>query len=266
MSLSETIARDVPYLRRFARALVGSQSGGDAYAAATLEAIVNDAKSFDVSLPSRVSLYRVFLRIWGSVSLNTHADKSSSGSMIGVADRNLEAITPRPRVAFLLHALEEFTPDQIAIALDCELSEVSELLDEATREIAEQIATDILIIEDEPMIAMDLEALVLSQGHSVIGIARTHAEVLQIVRTKKPGLVLADLRLADGSSGLKAVNEILAGTSVPVIFITAYPEEVLTGAAPEPTFLITKPFRRDTVKAAIAQVLFFEQKARLALS
>jgi DNA-directed RNA polymerase specialized sigma24 family protein/CheY-like chemotaxis protein len=264
MSLSETIARDIPYLRRFARALVGSQNGGDAYAAATLEAIVADPKSFDISLSPRVSLYRLFLRIWGSVSLNSFADKTSPSPVMGVADRNLEAITPRPRVAFLLSALEEFAPDQIAVALDCELSEVSALLDEAAREIALQIATDILIIEDEPMIAMDLEALVLDQGHSVIGIARTHDEAIDIVRDRKPGLVLADLRLADGSSGLKAVNDILAGTSVPVIFITAYPEEVLTGAAPEPTFLITKPFRRDTVKAAIAQALFFQRNARLA--
>ena len=43
-----------------------------------------------------------------------------------------------------------------------------------------------------------------------------------------------------------------------MIFITAFPERLLTGERPEPTFLITKPFQRSTVKAAIAQALFFD--------
>ena len=49
---------------------------------------------------------------------------------------------------------------------------------------------------------------------------------------------------------------------VPVIFITAFPERLLTGERPEPTFLITKPFQRSTVKAAIAQALFFDTRDR----
>jgi CheY-like chemotaxis protein len=69
--------------------------------------------------------------------------------------------------------------------------------------------------------------------------------------------VLADIQLADGSSGIDAVKDILARLDVPVIFITAFPERLLTGERPEPTFLITKPFQRSTVKAAISQALFF---------
>ena len=74
-------------------------------------------------------------------------------------------------------------------------------------------------------------------------------------------MILADIQLADGSSGLEAVNEILTKFDVPVIFITAYPERLLTGARPEPTFLIAKPFQPDTVKATISQALFFDTKA-----
>ena len=70
--------------------------------------------------------------------------------------------------------------------------------------------------------------------------------------------MLADIQLADGSSGLEAVNEILTTITVPVIFITAYPERLLTGQKPEPTFLITKPFQPETVKAVISQALFFD--------
>ena len=74
-------------------------------------------------------------------------------------------------------------------------------------------------------------------------------------------MILADIQLADGSSGLEAVNEILGMLEVPVIFITAYPERFLTGSRPEPAFLITKPFLTDTVKAVISQALFFQRKA-----
>jgi CheY-like chemotaxis protein len=118
----------------------------------------------------------------------------------------------------------------------------------------------VLIIEDEPIIAMDLESLVESQGHRVIGVAQTHSEALALIENEKPGLVLADIQLADGSSGLEAVNEILQSITVPVIFVTAYPEQLLTGERPEPAFLVTKPFRMDALKAVIAQALFFAEK------
>ena len=54
-----------------------------------------------------------------------------------------------------------------------------------------------------------------------------------------------------------AVDDILKIETVPVIFITAYPERLLTGDRPEPTYLITKPFKEESVRAAIAQALFF---------
>jgi len=82
------------------------------------------------------------------------------------------------------------------------------------------------------------------------------------VKRARPGLVLADILLADGSSGLDAVNEILRTISVPVIFVTAYPQRLLTGTRPEPTFLITKPFHPNNVKAIISQALFFDIRGR----
>jgi CheY-like chemotaxis protein len=99
-------------------------------------------------------------------------------------------------------------------------------------------------------------------GHTVTGIARTHSEALLLAASQQPGLILADIRLADESSGLDAVNELLKSFEVPVIFITAYPERYLTGQRPEPTFLITKPFQPAMVSAVISQALFFEQKAK----
>jgi CheY-like chemotaxis protein len=106
--------------------------------------------------------------------------------------------------------------------------------------------------------------MVESLGHRVTGIARTHTEAVALYNKTKPSMVLADIQLADGSSGIDAVNDILKTSNVPVIFITAFPERLLTGERPEPTFLVTKPFNPDMVKALISQALFFNESTKVA--
>lgn len=261
MSVAREIAPQLPYLRRFARALSGSQESGDAYVVATLEALVAEPSIFPANLGPKLGLYKLFLKLWSSTNNERPTEVLRQKSPV---ERNLIALTPISRQAFLLLTVEGFQPHDVAAVLDASLPEVQDLIDRAGREIAEQMATQILIIEDEPIIALDLEALVEGLGHEVTGIARTHKEALELVRERRPGLVLADVQLADGSSGLDAVNDILRDINIPIIFITAYPERLLTGEKPEPAFLITKPFRQDAVKAAISQALFFDQKAGMA--
>jgi CheY-like chemotaxis protein len=261
MSISQELSAHVPYLRRFARALTGTQAGGDAYVLATLEAIVADRTTMNPDLDVRTELYRLFLDVWGSLPVNEHVDQIELGGDEGGARRNLDAITLRPRIAFLLSSLEGFDTSAVAATLGCSVVEATELIDAAGRQIADQIRTDVLIIEDEPFIALDLQTLVEEQGHRVTGVARTHREAVAAVERDRPGLILADIQLADGSSGLDAVNQILGTFSVPVIFITAYPERFLTGTPPEPAFLITKPFGVDSLKAVISQALFFDRAA-----
>jgi CheY-like chemotaxis protein len=261
MSISDAIAPHIPFLRRFARALCGTQAAGDAYVAATLEEILADPACFDATLEPKVALYKLFLRSWRSVPLNTHVD-SPNFSDEGGANRNLAAISLEPRMAFLLSAVESFNPREIAQVIDCTPDKAADLIDRAGREISEQIRTTVLIIEDEPLIALDIQTLVEQLGHDVTTIARTHTEAVRAALKARPGLILADIQLADGSSGLEAVNEILGTREVPVIFITAFPERFLTGQAPEPAFLITKPFSADSVKAVISQALFFDRKSQ----
>jgi len=260
MSISQAIAPHLPYLRRFARALAGTQAAGDAYVAATLEVLIEDPSLFDAKLDPRVALFRTFSGLWNSVGVNLKPDIQTNAAT--AADRKLESITPLPRQAFLLSAVEGFSVSDIAVILGLNEEEVIELIDQAGREIAAQVATDVLVIEDEPMIAMDLEGIVEGLGHRVMAVARTHGEAVKATADATPGLVLADIQLADGSSGLDAVNEMLGSFQVPVIFITAYPDRLLTGERPEPAFLITKPYQPDTVKAIVSQALFFERRAR----
>ena len=259
MSTSQAVLQQLPFLRRYARAMSGSQGSGDAYVAATLEALIANPQVIDSATSSRVGLYRLFTKIWNSVPVNGQPDATVA---VLPPEQHLTQITPRPRQAFLLVALEGFSEEDAAEILDCDLPTLRGLVEESGRELAAEIATDVLIIEDEPFIAMDIETLVESLGHNVIGIARTHAEALALARKKRPGLILADIQLADGTSGLDAVNELLNSIEVPVIFITAFPERFLTGQRPEPAFLIAKPFQLAVVSAVISQALFFGRKAR----
>jgi DNA-directed RNA polymerase specialized sigma24 family protein len=258
VSTSQAIAPYLPFLRRYARALTGNQASGDAYVAATLEALIEDPSVLDASASPRVALYRLFTRIWNSVDVNNASDPLQKGLPV---EQRLSNITPRPRQAFLLVALEGFSENDAAQILETDVPTLRQLVEESGRELAAEIATDVMIIEDEPFIAMDLEGLVESLGHQVLGVARTHAEAVTLAKVKRPGLILADIQLADGSSGLDAVNELLRSFEVPVIFITAYPERFLTGDRPEPAFLIAKPFQPATVSAVVSQALFFERKA-----
>ncbi len=259
MTKSELLAQELPRLRRYARALTGSQASGDAYVASALEALLEEPEALDQASSPRLALYRMFTAIWNSLDVNR---RPSIAEADGGPERHLTRITPLPRQAFLLLTLEDLSEEAAAEVLGVEVPEVRRLADEAGREMAAEIATDILIIEDEPMISMELESLVESLGHTVAGVARTHSESIALAKSRRPGMILADIRLADASSGLDAVNELLTLFEVPVIFITAYPEQFLTGSRPEPTFLIPKPFQPGTVSAVISQALFFEQTAR----
>ena len=259
MTKSQAVAQHLPYLRRYARALTGSQASGDAYVAATLEALLQDPKVLPTDGSSRVALYRLFTKLWNSVALN---GKPDSVKELRPVERHIAQIAPLPRQAFLLVALEGLSEEAAAHVLDVEVTKIRELVEQAGRELAAEIATDVLIIEDETFIALDLKGLVESLGHHVIGVARTFREAVAMAKATHPGIVLADIQLADGSSGLDAVNEILRSFEVPAIFITAYPERFLTGERPEPAFLIAKPYQPATVSAVISQALFFERNAK----
>src|SRR5262245_33941903 len=263
MSVSATIAPHLPFLRRFARAVSGSQASGEALGAAMLEAMIEDVSIFPEASNERIALYKIFAKLFTSISVRIPQETPASAWEQRAA-ANLSSLAPRPRQAFLLVAVEGFTEEEAAEILDVPEEEFAQLLHQASNEISRQVATDILIIEDEPLIAMDIEAMVESLGHRVVGTARTHDEATALFAKHNPKMVLADIQLADGSSGIDAVNEILALTPLPVIFITAFPERLLTGDRPEPAFLVTKPFNPEMVKALISQALFFDRQAKAA--
>ncbi|MCZ2328890.1 response regulator [Bartonella sp. F02] len=260
MSLSTRIASHLPYLRRFARSVTGSQSSGDAYVAAMLEALIVDLSIFPKASSDRIGVYQLFCHLFDQTTPNI-AIPLSQFDLEKKAHEKLSYLTPRARQAFLLVAVEGFNEREAGEIMNLDAQEFRHFLNQASLDISQQIATQVMIIEDEPLIAMDIEQMVENLGHKVVGIARTRDEAVVMYHQKKPRLILADIQLADNSSGIDAVNDILKKEQIPVIFITAFPERLLTGERPEPTFLVTKPFNPDMVKALISQALFFQENA-----
>ena len=245
----------LPFLRRYARALTGSQDTGDQYAAATLKAILADEAAIGSATDPKVGLFRAFHIVW-----------QKAGAPLGEPDTRFSAIaqahmaklTHNSREALLLQAIEGFTEPEIAIILQTDLSTVTALTDTARREMQSAVAGRVMIIEDEAIIALDIAAILREMGHNVTGIAGTRAEAVALAQQQGTELILADIQLADKSSGIDAVNDILVNfPDLPVIFITAFPERLLTGTRPEPAFLITKPYTEDQIRSAVSQAMFF---------
>lgn len=259
MAFTDEIGPELPYLRRYARALTGSQRTGDTFVRDTLTAILEDVSKFERRFEPRVALFRLFHSIWtnqgGQIPVANDRREQVQGP-----EARLARVEPRSREALLLTALEGFTIAEAAVILNAPLNEIEHLIVLAQGDIDRQLSTRVLIIEDESVIALHLEHLVTGLGHEVVGVAATHKEAVSLARQHRPGLVLADIQLADSSSGIAAVSDILRDLDVPTIFITAYPERLLTGNRPEPTYLVTKPFVPEAVKATMGQALFFHPK------
>nr|WP_233489082.1 response regulator [Rhodovulum sp. 12E13] len=253
--LADVVGENLPFLRRYARALTGSQETGDTYASATLEALIEDASIFDDSVSGKAALFRAFHLIWSSAGSPV---SDGDDAMSRRAQGHMAQLTPNSREALLLHTIEEFPLGEIAVIMQVSEPEARDLLDRARAEMEDSVTGRILIIEDEAIIAMDIEGIVTSMGHAVTGIARTRARAVELGRNDRPDLILADIQLADDSSGIDAVNELLQSfPETPVIFITAFPERLLTGDRPEPAFLISKPYTEEQVRSAVSQAMFF---------
>ncbi len=258
--IAATIGSDLPFLRRYARALTGSQTTGDNYALATLEAILEDPSAMDPAA-AKVGLFRAFHLVWASAGAPLG---EPDGSLSTRAQGHMENLTPNSREALLLHAIEGFDEAEIAAIMGVDRDEVVALIGTAHSEMQLSVEGKVMIIEDEAIIAMDIAAIVGEMGHAVTGIARTRTEAVALAKRERPDLILADIQLADNSSGIDAVNEILRQfVDLPVIFVTAFPERLLTGERPEPAFLITKPYSENQVVSAVSQAMFFSSTETL---
>jgi CheY-like chemotaxis protein len=234
----DELIRALPYARRYARALTGSQAFGDQLVADALKGVVAGKSIPESSNDARLALYGAVSRRFGAATAEAESALSST-----------------QRQLLLLTALEEVRVDDAADLLSLTIHDAAAQLADAREKLRAQAVTDVLIIEDEPIIAMDIEELVASCGHRVVGVAATESEAVAIAARERPGLILADINLGAGGDGTHAVARILRHLEAPVIFVTAYPERLLTGEGLEPSFVITKPFEPLTLAIATFQAV-----------
>lgn len=259
-SQTDQLGEAIPYLRRFARAMTGSQVSGDRYAAATLEAILADRSVLD-GMDVKIGVFRVLYSIWASAG--APVEEGETG-LTAKAQKHLAGLTQDSREALLLHTIEGFGFDAIGTIIGIDGAEAERLVQVARAEMIDSVSGSVMIIEDEAIIAMDLESIVSDMGNRVTGIASTREKAVDLGKADAPDLILADIQLADNSSGIDAVNDILTALGPrPVIFITAFPERLLTGNKPEPAFLISKPYTVDQVISAVSQAMFFSSTETL---
>lgn len=256
------ITRHLPSLRRYARCLTGSQERGDRYVRVCLETILEDVSLVAGCADVRQGLYKAFHALWLGLQNHIDADPLAGAGGANKVERHIRALPVMERETLLLTTLAEFSVDAAADILNVDRDEALGYLERARADLNSQTATRVLIIEDEPIIAFDLAKTVTEMGHTVIGIADTCDRAVELARAKRPGIVLADIQLRDGSSGIDAANEITDAMDVPVVFVTAFPERLLTGEQREPTYLITKPFDTDVLRVTISQALLLTPPSR----
>lgn len=250
----ESLAGAVPFLRRYGRALTGTQAEGDDLVRATLRWLGEHPDRL-AGVDSRLVLYRALHAMLGAEVAAPHAPEERVLADEAIVGARIRDLPPIERSILLLTVLEGFSADEAAIILGLPAAEAQAHLEKARAGMRRQPPSRILVIEDEPVIAMDLIGTITASGHSVVGVARTRTEALQIAERTRPDVVIADIQLADASSGLDAVQDILRFGSLPVVFVTSFPEELLRGDRVEPTFVVTKPFNPDTLIVSIAQAL-----------
>jgi len=238
----EELIRALPGARRYARALTGGQQPGDSLVAESLKSIMASSSEGTQLPKARDELYR---------QVTLHFDKMQKQNL----QNGPETLSALQRQLLLLTALEELPLEEAAPILSIGLEQATQLLADARDRLRATASTDVLIIEDEPVIAMDIEELVQACGHRVVGLATTERQAVEIAKRTKPGLILADINLGKGGDGTNAVSRIMQTQYAPVIFVTAYPERLLTGETVEPAFVITKPFEPMTLAIATYQAV-----------
>jgi len=251
--MSEAITRTLPFLRRYARAVTGSQKHGDEWVRLCAEVALQQPDLIAQAEDTKLGVFTLFHRL--RQPFGTLEEGGSENSVSGRLKESLTDMAPLQRQVLLLTVLEGFTVPDAARILDIETATAERSLEEARRELQRVAAVRVLVIEDEAVIALDVADIVRNAGHQVVGIAATEKTAVELARQHAPHLVLADIQLRGADSGISAVNQIMQSMSVPVIFVTGYPERLLTGKQVEPAFVISKPFDPDLLRAAIAQAL-----------
>lgn len=258
---TEDLLPHLPFLRRHARLLTGATAIGDEYVRLCLELIAEEPQRLNGS-DIRQTLFKAFHDSWSL--LNPEPDAKSAGlTREDRLEAGLTKLGSMERRVLLLVAVEEFSREEAGSILGLSVADVRNLLVKGQQDLRRNVDVPVLIIEDEATIAMELEHIVSDMGLSVAGLATGQDAAVEKADQNQPGLVLADIQLTDDGNGIVAARDILEKYMVPIVFVTGFPERLLTGDADEPAFVVAKPFNAQGLKMTISQALdiYAEEKS-----
>jgi CheY-like chemotaxis protein len=256
-SLSEQIAMYLPLMRRYSRALLGSQSAVDSYVGAVLDAIIRRRELLSESYDVRLGLFKVLHDFLEQFGLSPPPDDLASSKV-----RALHSLPLITREAFLLMAVEGFEESEVARILGVDIQTVRDEITKLGLALEPEIATRVLILDPDEESFSKISSVATAIGHEVLPFVDTPAEALALAEAREPGIIISEVQLRHGESGLNVVNRVLRvlKNPVPTIFLTAYPERFLTGPRPATTFLLSKPpFKPTTLSARVSYALLFDR-------
>ena len=236
-------------LRQLSRAVLADRLIGDELMRLTMARVDVDPSSSSASV---TDLAAAFVQSWRVAARGGGAKPAS------FSDKALKAALPRPpsdeRLVLLLVDVLGFSPAEAARIVGAEAG-AGEMLAAGRGALKIDDGARAVVVEDEPLIAADLRAILERMGVTVAGEARSAEEAVRVAHEAEPDVILADYNLAGRATGLDAVVRIKQDHDCPVIFITGYPDRVLQGDEVEPDFVISKPYTADNVRAAVVHCL-----------
>lgn len=119
------------------------------------------------------------------------------------------------------------------------------------------MSSRILIVEDQFIVAADLEAKLVKLGYKVIGTAASGEEAIELAEQRRPDVVLMDIQLQGRMTGTEAAQRIRQETGSAIIFVTAFAAVFLRDPAimQPPGLCLSKPFSTLQLKSALESVL-----------
>jgi DNA-directed RNA polymerase specialized sigma24 family protein/CheY-like chemotaxis protein len=250
----------LPYMRRYGRALTGSTTRGDDLVTRAVEAALTEPGRYQLDTDdepvTRQRLYTLLNGLFDADMGATGAAAIAPAEPGHPIEAALSSLPEQERRVFLLVSLEELSTPQAAKVMGISSDEAREVLGRAQNAMREQLVANILIVEDDAIIAYDLTETVLGMGHKVCGTAATMEEALAAAAANQPSLALMDLRLAHGGSGITTAQALRETRALPIIFVTAFAEELKQRGLDYLGPVIKKPFTREQIERAITQAVF----------
>lgn len=235
-------------LRQFCRLLTADRMFGDEIVAMTLK----DKTSKQDDKEERITAFRRLLSFWAMA----YEARETAPNFSDL--RLLASAGPPPskiQSALLLSDVLQLPEKEIAdILAPCENS-VTEMVITGRAMHASRARGTTVIVEDEPIITSDLRFIVEQLGATVAATANSADKAIDLIVRNKPDLILTDYNLVDEKTGIDVVAESRKTHQCPVVFVTAFPDDVLNGLDGEPDIVIGKPYTLDGIKAAVVQSL-----------